>query len=140
MTPNPTAHRSPAKHMKRLAAFLVALLWLWSAGFVAATAQSMTVGLLVFAAYPLALAVAPSLRRRAVVSVFGALAGVALALFFARRPSNDRGWEDDQAVLPAVEFIFITPLPLLSPSLALQPEMEFPWSQQSINVEEEVPS
>ena len=103
MTPNPTARRFPAKLMKRLAAFLVALPWLWSAGFVAATAQSMTVGLLAFAAYPLALAVAPSPRRRAVVSVFGALAGVALALCFARRPSNDRGWEEDQAVLPAAE-------------------------------------
>jgi hypothetical protein len=104
MTPNPIARRFPARVMKRLGAFLVALLWLWSAGFVAATAQSIAVGLLAFAAYPLALAVAPWPRRRAVVSAFGALAGVALALFFARWPSNDRGWEDDQAVLPAAEF------------------------------------
>jgi hypothetical protein len=104
MSANPTAHRFPAKLVKGLAAFLVTLLWLWSAGFVAATAGSLVIGLLAFAVFPLALVFVPAPRRRVVVAVFGAFASVALILFFMRRPSNDRDWEEDQAVLPVAEF------------------------------------
>ncbi len=104
MTPNPTTRHFPAKLMKWLAAFLIALLWLWSAGFVAATVGSVAVGLIAFAAYPLAMVLTSSLRRRWVVAVFGALGGVALALFLMRQPSNERDWEEDQSVLPVAEF------------------------------------
>ena len=88
--------------MRHLFASLILLLWLWSAGFAAAATQSMVIGLLVFAAYPLALVFVPSRRRRVVVAVFGSLGGVAMLLFINCRPSNDRDWEEDQAVLSSI--------------------------------------